>query len=89
MDGKGRCMDNIFTERLWRTVKYENIYLRSYETSDQAREGLTEYFTFYNTHRPHQALDYKTPQELYCSNGTEVKKNELVQCAVSIGAESR
>ena len=65
MDGKGRCMDNIFTERLWRTVKYENIYLKEYTSPKQLRAGLTEFFTKYNTKRPHQALGYKTPAELY------------------------
>jgi len=54
MDGRGRCMDNIFTERLWRTVKYENIYLQSYANLHTAQTGLTEYFEFYNTKRPHQ-----------------------------------
>ncbi|MBI1834109.1 MAG: IS3 family transposase [Candidatus Andersenbacteria bacterium] len=65
MDGRGRCMDNIFTERLWRTVKYEDIFLRSYRTIDEARKGLTEYFHFYNTERKHQSLDYRTPAEVY------------------------
>ena len=65
MDGRGRCMDNIFTERLWRTVKYENVYLKNYRTMDEAREGLAAYFTFYNEHRRHQALENKTPTEVY------------------------
>ena len=65
MDGRGRCMDNIFTERLWRTVKYENIYLRDYHTPNEARAGLTEYFTFYNYKRLHQSLGYLTPAEIY------------------------
>ncbi len=65
MDGRGRCMDNIFTERLWRTVKYEDVYLKSYATIDEAREGLGKYFPFYNTRRPHQSLNYKTPEEMY------------------------
>jgi len=65
MDGRGRCMDNIFTERLWRTVKYENIYLKQYRTVDEARIGLTNYFTFYNQKRPHQSLEYKTPAQVY------------------------
>lgn len=67
MDGRGRCMDNIFTERLWRTVKYEDVYLRRYQTIDEARDGLGKYFTFYNQKRRHQALDYKTPAEVYGS----------------------
>ncbi len=65
MDGRGRCMDNIFTERLWRTVKYEDIYLKGYTTIDEVRAGLTEYFHFYNTNRPHQSLGYRAPDELY------------------------
>jgi putative transposase len=65
MDGRGRCMDNIFTERLWRTVKYEDVYLKGYSTIDEVRDGLTDYFCFYNKKRPHQALDYKTPDEVY------------------------
>jgi len=65
MDGRGRCMDNIFTERLWRTVKYEDVYIKSYATVDEARSGLGNYFPFYNEKRPHQSLDYRTPEELY------------------------
>ena len=65
MDGRGRCMDNIFTERLWRTVKYENVFLKSYRTIGEANLGLTEYFQFYNTKRPHQSLNERTPATLY------------------------
>lgn len=65
MDGKGRCLDNIFVERLWRTVKYENVYLHNYESIKEAREGLSEYFKFYNEERFHQSLDYKTPRQVY------------------------
>lgn len=65
MDGRGRCMDNIFTERLWRTVKYENVFLQSYQDLDEAQVGLTEYFEFYNHERPHQSLDYQTPAAVY------------------------
>lgn len=65
MDSRGRCFDNIFTERLWRTVKYENVYLKSYGTIEEARDGLSEYFNFYNRKRRHQALGYKTPEQLY------------------------
>ncbi len=68
MDGKGRALDNIFVERLWRTVKYENIYLKEYRTVNCAREGLKEYFEFYNHQRYHQALDYKRPAEIYFEN---------------------
>jgi len=65
MDGRGRCMDNIFTERLWKTVKYEDVYLKNYRTLEEAREGLTRYLTFYNRQRRHQGLGYKTPEEIY------------------------
>ena len=65
MDGKGRALDNIFTERLWRTVKYEEVYLKSYESPRVARRELSQYLSFYNEERPHQALDYRTPEEVY------------------------
>jgi putative transposase len=65
MDGKGRVFDNIFVERLWRTVKVENVYLHDYETPAEARLGLGRYFEFYNFDRPHQALGYRTPAEIY------------------------
>jgi len=65
MDGKGRALDNIFTERLWRTVKYEEVYLHAYVSPRQARNGLTRYLEFYNYERPHQALAYRTPAEAY------------------------
>jgi putative transposase len=68
MDGKGRALDNIFTERLWRSVKYEEVYLHDYQTPKQARTGLTTYFDFYNYHRPHQSLGYLTPAEVYFAN---------------------
>ena len=68
MDGRGRCMDNIFTERLWRTVKYENIYLRSYTSLTDAERGLREYFKFYNTKRRHQSLNYQTPEQIYLAS---------------------
>lgn len=65
MDGRGRALDNIFVERLWRSVKYEFVYLQDLQTVQQAREGLTEYFNFYNQERLHQALDYQTPERVY------------------------
>jgi len=68
MDGRGRCMDNIFTERLWRTVKYENVFIRDYRNPREARAGLAEYFEFYNNRRKHQSLDYRTPAQLYFQN---------------------
>lgn len=65
MDGRGRYLDNIFIERLWRSVKYECIYLHHFETVPQLVQGLDEYFFLYNFERPHQALDYQTPAERY------------------------
>jgi len=65
MDHKGRCFDNIFTERLWRTIKYEEIYLKDYSSPREARQSLTEYLKFYNEERFHQALQYKTPAKIY------------------------
>jgi putative transposase len=65
MDGKGRCLDNVFVERLWRSVKYEEIYLRRHETVPALSQGLSRYFGFYNTQRLHQSLDYRTPAEVY------------------------
>jgi len=64
MDGKGRATDNIFTERLWRSLKYEEVYLNEYETPRQARERIHAYFEFYNHQRPHQSLGYRTPWEV-------------------------
>jgi len=65
MDGRGRVYDNIFVERLWRTVKYEEVYLHEYRTVAEARAHLAAYFRFYNEERPHQALGYRTPHEVY------------------------
>jgi putative transposase len=65
MDGRGRCYDNIFVERLWRTVKYEEVYLKDYADPVDARRELRAYFRFYNQDRPHQALSYRTPAEVY------------------------
>jgi putative transposase len=65
MDGKGRCFDNIFVERLWRSVKYEEVYLHDYATVSEARTGLGRYFTFYNDERQHESLAYRTPGEVY------------------------
>ena len=70
MDGKGRWIDNVFIERLWRSVKYENVYLRAYENGTELRRGLAEYFRFYNAIRTHQALDYQTPDEVYYARPT-------------------
>ena len=65
MDGRGRALDNVFIERLWRSLKYEDIYLKDYRTVDELYEGLTRYFGLYNHERIHQALDYRTPYQVY------------------------
>lgn len=66
MDGKGRALDNVFVERLWRSVKYEELYPRGYSTLKEVRTGLQKYFVYYNNERRHQGLGYRTPQEIYC-----------------------
>lgn len=70
MDGTGCWRDNVFVERLWRSVKYEEVYLQAYDSISAARQGLGRYLTFYNQHRPHRALDGKTPEQVYCDNLT-------------------
>ena len=65
MDGKGRYLDNILVERLWRTVKYEEVYLRAYESVREARVRIDAYMRFYNNERPHQSLGYRTPAQTY------------------------
>jgi putative transposase len=65
MDGKGRWIDNVFIERLWRSVKYEEVYLHAYANGTEACAALTRYFGFYNAVRSHQALEYRTPDEVY------------------------
>ena len=65
MDGRGRALDNIFVERLWRSVKHEDVYLKGYVTVPELLLGLTEYFVFYNTERTHQSLNYSTPDAVY------------------------
>ena len=72
MDGKGRCFDNIFVERLWQTVKYEDVSLRGYSTPTELREGLKNYFRFYNERRPHQSLGNKSPLEFHRMNSQSV-----------------
>ena len=69
MDGRGRCMDNIFTERFWRSYKYEEVYLKEYETPRDCRRGAAEYIDHYNHSRPHQALKYKTPYKVFTERG--------------------
>lgn len=72
MDGKGRCMDNVFVERLWKSVKYEEVYLKGYDSVAVARKELGKYFEFYNKRRRHQGLDRKTPDEVYMATLPEL-----------------
>ncbi len=76
MDGRGRFVDNIFTERLWRTIKYEEVYLHEYSTPREARQSLSEYIEFYNHDRPHQALGYQTPAAVYRRIATRIATTE-------------
>ena len=77
MDGRGRCFDNIFTERLWRTVKYEEVYLKDYESFEDAEMNLRNYFQTYNYRRLHQSLNYQTPAEIYFAG--KKSKVELIK----------
>jgi len=98
MDGRGRVFDNIFSERLWRTVKYEEVYLKDYGDAREAREGLGAYFRFYNEVRPHQALGYSTPAEVYggrtgnetgCAEGRAVAGTPVTLRVPSVPATAR
>jgi putative transposase len=79
MDGKGSYNDNLFIERLWRTVKYEEVYLKAYQDGREARVGIGNYFRFYNTERPHQALGYRTPAEVFNSIPVEATSRSMVE----------
>jgi putative transposase len=81
MDGRGRAFDNIFVERPWRTVKYEDIYIKEYGTVRELEGGLEHYFWFYNHERPHQALGYQTPAQVHLREGAAMHRLE--------GGESR
>lgn len=74
MDGKGRALDNVFVERLWRSVKYEDVYLRKYETMFECEAGLKKYFGFYNNDRIHQSLGYKIPADVYFPKSRKTRK---------------
>jgi putative transposase len=77
MDGRGRALDNIFTERLWRTIKYEDIYIHDYQSPKELRQGVSAYIEHYNYRRPHQALGYKTPAEVYLSGAGPTDPDKL------------
>jgi putative transposase len=79
MDGRGRCLDNVFVERLWRTVKYENIYLHGYAEVPELGHGLKEFFAYYNEERHHQSLDYRTPAAVYHSTAGQAGALRLAQ----------
>ena len=68
MDGKGRWVDNVFIERLWRSLKYEEVYLKAYDTPKEAKEGIGEWMREYNHDRPHQSLEYQTPESVYLAS---------------------
>jgi len=79
MDGKGSYNDNLFIERLWRSVKYEEVYLKAYQDGTEARIGLGNYFRFYNFERPHQTHGYRTPAEVYSVTLAEVTSTGMVE----------
>lgn len=83
MDGKGSYNDNLFIERLWRTVKYEEVYLKAYQDGREARISLGNYFRFYNTERSHQSLGYKTPAEVFTPTPIEPKAGSMVESLAS------
>jgi len=82
MDGKGGYSDNLFIERLWRTVKYEEVYLKAYQNGRDARVGIGYYFRFYNAERPHQALGYLTPAEVFTSSPVEATHGSMVESLI-------
>ena len=86
MDGKGRYADNIFVERLWRTVKYEEVYLKAYSNGREAKAGLDAYFGFYNTQRPHQALGYRTPAEVFSGDSAQLDEQSIQRRSSPNGA---
>ena len=78
IDGRGRAFDNIFVERLWRSVKYEEVYLKDYSGVRDAKDSLRRYFNFYNNERPHQSLGYKTPSEVYFAGDKKLNRTKLM-----------
>ncbi|MCD6327798.1 transposase [bacterium] len=85
MNGRGRVFDNIFVERLWRSVKYEDVYLKDYASVSDARENLTKYFRFYNERRPHQALGWRTPAEVYFDNREVIGGSDANSAVPTVG----
>jgi putative transposase len=80
MDGRGRYLENIFSERLWRSLKYEEVYWRGYALVPEARTGVGNWFRFYNHERPHQSLGYRTPAELYLAGGPGRRSGRRLAC---------
>ena len=78
MDGRGRALDNVFIERLWRSVKYEDLYIKSYDTVTQLHRGVSDYFRFYNEERPHQGLNNQVPNDLYFERETPIQKKNAI-----------
>lgn len=76
MDGKGRCLDNIYIERFWRSLKYEEVYLKTYDSVGEARKAIDDYMLWYNYHRPHQSLDYKTPECVFKESLLKSEKSQ-------------
>jgi putative transposase len=87
MDGKGRFTDNIFVERLWRSIKYEEVYLKAYQTGTEARAGIGAYVDFYNQERPHQALGYRTPGDVF-QEGREGRGGQDLEVVLPSGVET-
>jgi putative transposase len=85
MDGRGRWMDNVFIERLWRSLKYEDIYLKGYGDGREARPGIGDWFAFYNTRRPHQALGGRTPMAVWRSGVTGAIEGTAVDMTLRLG----
>lgn len=81
MDGRGRWMDNVFIERLWRSLKYEDVYLRGYADGREAARGIAEWFAFYNERRPHQAVDYRTPMTVRREAAADAKAADMMDNA--------
>jgi putative transposase len=87
MDGKGSYTDNLFIERLWRTVKYEEVYLKAYQDRKEARVGIGEYLRFYNSERPHQALGYRTPAEVFIGSMESLSRGMIKSLATGTSGE--
>src|SRR5439155_25323516 len=83
-DGRGRALDNVFIERLWRTVKYENVYLQGYETAVELECGLASYFDFYSYERLHMALGYQTPWEAYSEGRRLQRAQQILACGQTL-----